>query len=121
MKQKLQRSEQYSFTRHMNSRNTFSSHVGSNKPQNKLQKEAGVTLTPLLRGHVAMNLKNIHLDLAREELRHRNITFEAKAGIKALSKLISDHEKLITPEASYNKKFFRPQSVPAEAWDEEML
>ena len=78
-------------------------------------------MTPLLFGDVGHNLKNVHLDLAQGEILHRNIHFKAAAEIKALSKLICDYEKLVTPSKSYNKKFFRPLSQPAEAWDEEIL
>ena len=113
MMNKLGVEEQFSTERIENSNTKFRAKMNINKRLNTAQKQVGVDTTAFLLGKNQYGkLKNIHLNLVRDEIEFRTKDIpDNKIGIRGLTSILRINEKEIT---SKDLKYFILKHKPVE-------
>ena len=97
------------------------------KPLNAIQRAKGVDTTSHMKGEIAYStLRVVHIPLVREEMTFRGLQYDDKMSIKALVKVLKEHDIAAQKETNditaneINNKTFTPLRRSAEAYDSQL-
>ena len=84
------------------------------KRPNQTQQVRGIEFQPLILGKISYGqLKKEHITMVRNELSTREVHYNVNTGIRALTKLLREHESALV---GHDTKYFLPQTATGEDW-----
>ena len=112
----MNRTHHYCNSRLKESNNKFKLKMNKPRKENKIQKKRGFDSTPLLEGKGSYgSLKKNSIGLVKEELEFRGVNPTQAKGIRALTKMLREHE--LNRSNTADQKHFLPQLKTAEEWN----